>query len=114
MHTYRIQVRYGDSDQLFAWLAVNEPDPGRYYKSMETCQPGIWRDSDLSLPGGVVPGGTVFYDESGDNALFRLGTFKAGSPDTWPLGFTSAGTDFTTSRKLKFKIIQVDDDRLDP
>jgi hypothetical protein len=70
---------------------------------------GVWDDSDLKPRGGVKPGGTIFYDASGDYPRFRLGDFKAGAvDDAWPAGSTGRGHTFDDPpRRLAWKVTAV-------
>jgi hypothetical protein len=112
MHDYEIWVRYADTGHLFGWVRVNRPVDGQYIRSVESCQTGAWADSDLSLPAGIKPGGTVFYDADKEVAYFRLSEFKASSrDDTWGLGATGTGFEFSSSRKLKWEVTEFDDKR---
>ena len=76
----------------FGGLTVNHPSHGEYILSHDACAVGKWFDSDLTLPGGVPPGGTVFYDGDGKVPLFRMHDFKGNSRDKpLPAGIKGTG-----------------------
>jgi hypothetical protein len=110
MHVYDIKVHFADTGHFFGIVRVNRPVDRQYVRCLYRCVTGEWDDSDSNLPLGVKPGGTVFYDADKEIEYFRLFEFKASSlDDRWGLGATGTGIEFNADRKLKWEVIEFDD-----